>query len=707
MMQGNQQALPVDPVNINSAAIFHSPTPQNLPFWPQVTVSTQAQSFVPMIMAHLIGAIQSNAMKNPIRIFSFNYLSQYGYNNQTFLKLLEDTVSYFDLMMTFTQNGRPPDPNTAATQAAAEYATIMAALLVRSFPSLASYQSPDMIQDMNARIQLHERVQQQIQQVQSNRSTNNQPVQHVQQGGYGQAPGYNPADALRGADGMTPFERVVKGGHNPTFHDLMQPPPGTASAQLFSAGPVATTQEDMGIASGGLSPRTNAPPTVLMTEVDFDQDTPVIKTVELPPAHLEPEVIPLPDPVHVVNLAEPDVFAVNQPVLAAQSGLKPTTLCRLVYDPTVYDPCYQQMPDGSVTMMLSTRSEEMQNWDYKEHELDQSGISDQLPPDNPNAPPVGLTTEGLESVKRTERDLAELHDRQEQERRALAEASKATEEADPDIEITAPVQTLTSTLFTHSHREAGLIASIARLRDSEDQPIPREYFYRVIKPMLFVSSKTTVKINDLLRAPSYDTLFVDLPTLLEGRDKAIWAELNSRLTAGLNHVLNAELGIEGWSITSFAEDYGDLLDALSKSVYSADFIQTIEGTASAVIAKALEYLTDAEQEEYINGLIQLGSDIQDEAANKLIALSEYCSMTELPISSQDLSPFLENGILPTKAVAFHRIVKGLVENGLSMGKGLIPRTFITLMDGPIFEVHTSQLVEDVYVLRPVASIENF
>jgi len=712
-----QAPLPVDPVQINSANVFHSPGPQNLPFVPQVAAPTHVLPYVPTIMAHLVGAIQSNSMKNPIRTFAFNYLSQNRYNNEWFIRLLADTVGYFELALTFVQqNGRPQDPNQLAMQVATEYAVIASALLVSQFPGLTGYQTPEMSRDMQNALNMHQGIQTKIQQMRAQQGINYQQPQNI-----GTPPGWSPEDALRGPDGMTPFERIVKGGQTIEMHPSYgnrETRPGELGQQLFREGggnsSVYSTE-----ASGGLAPRPTGPvrqlqsfdePEVITgTEVSFDDPIPEVKPITMPVAEVSPAVSLQPDPQHIVEVEHPiDSKEMSQGdfgsnyVKAGESDLKLTTENRLVYDPTLYIPYYHALNDGTVNVVLAVRGEEDMGWDYKEHELNAREVGGQARPDAPGTPKLGLTAEGIENLKRTERELAELHEAQQREKEALA-LYPVQVEADPDLKIEPVVQAKTCVLFAHSHREALNLGEISRFSGPDETNVVREFFYRVVKPIVLKDPAGTVEEIQALSGPeaSYDQLFMRLGTHIEGHtDAVVWKELNKRITKLFDRSLNTELGCVDCHMDSFADDYADLMEALGK-LYSQNHLDTVESTAPEYIGQAFKILTDEQTQEYVNGLIQMGSDITDEAADHLVVLSEFCAIAELPIPPGDLEPFLTTNILPTQAKVLHTLIRGLVENAKALNPHEKAKVYLRLLDESMYEVHTSKMVEDVYILRPV------
>jgi hypothetical protein len=368
----------------------------------------------------------------------------------------------------------------------------------------------------------------------------------------------------------------------------------------------------------------------------------------------------------------------------------------------LYAPYYHVLNDGTVSVVLTNRTEEDMGWDYKEHELNASQVGGQARPDSPDTPKMGLTAEGIENLKRTERELAELHVAQQREKAELAKYVEQVK-ANPDVSIDPVVQSKTCVLYAHSHREALNLSQVGRVVSDDDNKVVREFFYRVVKPMVLKAPTTTVEEILELCGPdaSYDQLYVRLGQHMDGHiDLPVWTELNSRITKLFDRSLNTELGCVDCHFTSFAEDYADLLGALSK-IYSQNHIDTIEGTAAEYIKQAFMVLNDEQTQEYVNVLIQMGSDISDEAADRLVVLSEYCAIAELPIQPEELEPFLTTNILPTQAKVLHTLIRGLVENAKALSPNEKPKVFLRLADESLYEVHSSKMVEDVYILRPV------
>lgn len=742
-MLHEQPTTPVSAVKIDSDCMWHSPSANNLPFWPQVPALPNTMQHVPLVMAHLIGAIQSNAMKNPVRTFVFNYLSRNRYNNEDFINLLASTVGYFELLLTYTQGGRATDPNSAAVQAAADYSKIIAAILVQAYPQLRQYQNGEMMHEMNVCLEHHERVQRQVSQMRQQSgahvlapvSGNSMsmgapepalapvgraaPIVHAGETSGGST-GWGSADnALRGPDGLTPYERMT--GQKPAdlsgMHGLSHQEPFTNLGSYVRPEPAIDSPGGSnipGIVSGGLKPR---PVHITKTEVSFDEPEPAIRVVEMPPAELPENPVKLqPDPSTQLDTTylHPDQdtvkgdFGETIEVASPTSTMRPTTNNRLVYDPTKYTACYQKLSDGTVSLVLADKDGDM-SWNYQEHELDLGAVQDQIAPDNPNAPKVGLTAEGLASLKRTEEELEALRKEAAEARAKEQPPAEETEAADLKVGETGII-TNQSIFVAHSHREAAMIAGLAILKLDRIEKSVNEYFYRVVKPMCPENTNGVLKdLEMMLEEPiGYERAFVVINERIdEGKDVPFWKEIDRRITDCFMNELHAALSLSNeWGITSFAEDYADLMGALSER-FSPDFMDTIEASAKCVLIRAMDLLTEEQHLDYVNGLIHWGGNISDELANKMLVLSEFCCAVEIPVKSDDIKPFLETGILPEEAISFHKLLSSVVTNAYSIAADECPRIFLRLADQALFEVHVSRMVDNVYVLRPVQLVTQY
>jgi hypothetical protein len=732
-MYPSQSPLPVDPLTVNGQGMWHSPSANNLPFMPTVSSSPNAQQWVPTIAGHLIGAVQANAMKNAVRIFTFNMLSANRYNNDLFIRTLTDAVWYFDLAMSYTQNGRPADPNQVANAVATEYAKIAAALLVQQYPAMQQYLNAELQNDLNKALDTHRNVQHQVEQrrVMANHhvvapvqgswpNQQNQPAQPYQgqtagpvhMHGNGTSAHAWPLGGIeRGADGLTPFERQTGAKPKSEQMDIHQ----LAHSQTFdNLGSYAQTSSGDayggGIVTGGLKPRPLVKDTITMTEISLDEPVPQIKVVEIPPAqlpenpiHLQPDPGPVLDTTYVYKADDGSTRGDFGEVIefAALSQLTLTSKVRPVYDPSRYVACYRKLTDGSVSIVLADRNEDM-SWNYNEHELNPGQVAGQVPPKSPDAPAVGVTAEGMENLKRLNEELEEQRV-QEAQRRAEAQANPPPEEGSPDLDLGQYGVTSDRTVFfCHDHKDAQHIAGLNILsRGGSDKSI-NEYFYRTAKAFSMENATKVLQAHLELTGSdlNYEKAYVNLGQLMDGdHDKELWTEINRRLTRLLLNTMHADLSMpEGWSIDSFVEDYADLEQLLSQH-FSPDFMELFESTAKKIVPQAALALSDAQQTSYLTGLVELGGDISDEVASNLMVLSEYWCGVDMPIKEKDLEPFLTTGVMAEEAVVFHKLLKNIFENAQTVSAGESPRILLSMRDNAIYEVHKSLMVDDVYVLR--------
>jgi hypothetical protein len=317
-----------------------------------------------------------------------------------------------------------------------------------------------------------------------------------------------------------------------------------------------------------------------------------------------------------------------------------------------------------------------------------------------------LVAEQKKLTRGTEEELAALREQ------AAAAAPVVVEEGEPshDIDLTeAGIITNQTIFFAHTHREATMMAGMAILRMDRIVSAVNEYFYRVVKPYQPEdANRILMVLDDILVEPlSYDNAFTILGNAVKeareegGKDLEFWMEIDRRLTDTFMTELYAALSLpEGWAITSFIDDYKDLMDALSQQD-SPDYLDIIGETAKTVLIRAMDLLTEPQQTDYINGLLDWGATIPANVIKRLLTHSEFCCTVEIPVTSEDLKPFLETGILPAEAVAFHRLLSNIVSNANAVQEDESPRVFLRLADQALFEVHSSKMVQDVYVLRPV------
>ena len=169
--------LPVSCTNVDTANMVNS-APGTAPFNVPVDVSPEVQQFAGFALGLFINELQSNAYRNPLRTFTFNFLSRNGWRNDDFIQAYTSLVEYAELLVF----GRGLNPQQAIPDAARELSTILTSIYAIKFPELSASLNPvqqQEIQALNNRFkEISENVAKYMQHKQSSTGWNNQQPQN-------------------------------------------------------------------------------------------------------------------------------------------------------------------------------------------------------------------------------------------------------------------------------------------------------------------------------------------------------------------------------------------------------------------------------------------------------------------------------------------------------------------------------------------------
>lgn len=177
-----------------------------------------------------------------------------------------------------------------------------------------------------------------------------------------------------------------------------------------------------------------------------------------------------------------------------------------------------------------------------------------------------------------------------------------------------------------------------RLKNPKDVEKGFEVYHdRVVLSPTLVNDRA--KLLELVNSTTFVELHGRLEKLLPTDQVRI--AVNQRITQGVNRFMTEEMGLEGWSITSFDEDIGDLLKFL-KEDFGDRAVKALTDYEGALLGT---FLTLADE----NKLDAVAEMFDLEEGEKLLVWSERCSTTYLPVSFDELSLPVGNGMLVTQA----------------------------------------------------------
>lgn len=197
----------------------------------------------------------------------------------------------------------------------------------------------------------------------------------------------------------------------------------------------------------------------------------------------------------------------------------------------------------------------------------------------------------------------------------------------------------------------------------------------------------------LANAENFRTLYSLL--LDEVEDSELAVEVNRRMKDSVNEALSRNMGLDGWSIDNFREDFPDLLSALEQD-FGQNVVDILQGYAPEIIARALGHYT-AKEMDAIRTVVGL-----DEGMSALV-WRERSSITRLPVSDADLSVPKDTGVLvsPTVAPEVHQTLTSVFERTLDMPWTYHGR-YLATNDGVVYALIKGYLNDQAIMLYKAA-----
>lgn len=737
--------LPVSASEPNAAMYIHG-LPQNLPFQapPPIQCSPQMQEFLAPITGLFLKAVQDGAARTAPRTFLFNLYSQNGYQNDVFLEGLKFAVDYAELLMAV----RRVAPEQAVVQATTEAATIMACSMVPRFPQLESMLPQGGAQSVEQWLQHFRGIATELDRFHhSNRgggggNWGNQPVQ--QQGGpFGpqwgggqpqqqwgpqppQQPGWGGGPQQQGGwGGGTPARPMgnwapghgrgilASKSHSGGGQDMFQQGGGGGHAPQQGSG-----NSRLG---GSLSPRSRAvvedlddyaPPNPRRPRRTApQQEAPVQKaSTGFPIWDGENENV-LRDGGSVAK--EPDMATVSAEqrrwdyhetkssilIPAHKSPWKRDFTIempyRIAFDPEEHMKFHKRdKATGQVQETLISYKEAEGTMDYLKHEMD-SSLRQKTRLDGHDEKVIP----NWEMVS----DMKRLPDLNEEGEEIKVEGQDVDPTKDPVV--------LPEVLYSHSLEQAKFqheLALIERGVDYRGDELPYEFYYHHITPYMSAASngKNVQEILSILcLSDSVDAFVTQFGGLHGDIPSDCWHMIHDRATAKVNEALSINIQLEGWEITSIVDDWKDLYDALCEEfgeeqglgLYNTLSIKLHED----LLASACKVLTGDDLQDYMLSLPDNLIEAHPELDERLVALSEVCSVTHVPWNGDDISLVIDNAggiVLESKMPALFKAVKGIVKRTEKTGMKF-RRRFIMTNDNQKLEIHRGYLGQDYFLLK--------
>lgn len=731
----------------------YSQAPGQLPYQPAVVlrsnVSPQFHQFIPIINGYAQLEVLNSAQRTPLRGIYAQQVSQNNWQNPMY-QMLVNAVGQLGEMLHRTRNVQPEQ----AIQAAAGeiVACLVAVFAVENSQQLGQYlQSQEARQQVNALVTKFQQYDREITAFFNGGMA--APVQTPQQI-YGQAAygggGYQNA----GYTGVS-----MPSGPNPLLAGTTK----HAAAQVFpdaSVGvPTATSTMGLGSLTMGMkSGDANAgspaglkelfhmdslgtqhhetPPDVKplnipamnhaanlapanaafkLQEIGLPDAAPSLPEVPAEPVNVQPlpltEVADSPVDTGWVTLDDtldwPKVRDRNRPfdamLLEDGTEIRPYFLAGdwkvkfdaehpflRAYDPITHVRMLRKDREGKITEELVTRKEEM---NYEDHELnsadraayDKARRRDELRPVDMSV--ISKLQPVPESPLSTQ----------------LLPVEGEAVNPEEVVEV-KPVVGLDKAIIvkemTDSHNK--LRVELSKNGVERDSNAAFEYYVDVVNARLVTQDDLAV-IELMLECESLEGV-VDLQSRI-GEDK-LANVLDDRLTAAVNDALHKNLGFTQWTISSFGEDYLNLITELNAEGYEV-VAERLQNYAEEIATRALQFSTQDEVMTFGKNALGITDDDLKGTDLKVLCLTERNSVTVLPWTMSQLRVHLEPGIaslVPESTLPkLHEMLTAILTRTVDVPKLYNHRYLLTRNDevlggSELLEIYRGYYVDDAILL---------
>lgn len=726
-----QTTLPVSPTQPNQQMYIQG-LPQQIPFQIPLQLPTaQQQQLLAPVAGLFLAEVQNNADKNGMRTFTFNYLSQGGYQNQEFLEAVKGAVEYADMLI----GSKQYDPQQAVSQAATEMASIVSSLYAKKFPELLRYapQGADRdadrwigrMSDIRAEIDRWTRAQTQPQQQQWGGQPQQQPwgaqpqgwQQQPQQQPWGGQPQQQPWGQQQPQQpwGAQQSPMGPRGPHQSSFVNRPNPAQMGVSNQtggMFQTPATPTPQSPIqaGVRGSSLGRRKHQVVAESMDEQGYHDHRNEPVAPQQPawkPTEPEPEPMFAEDPFEEAQPERSHDRLVKDNMTAMPAHLSGLTATysikrpyRMAYDPKTHVKFHvQDHLTGDVKEMVEEATPEM---DYLTHETDPK-IRHNLPKRDDGkviaADHLFASSEHVTmplDIKDVSEDiLADIAD---------------------DKKMMVMPEIYTATSESAAYCLARLDTQAQGLLEQWDRRPVQFSYYQVYPLMNTVVGKEedadldlSEVLNVTLKLETVEDYLQQLHRLHKNPlfPKDVLSMLNHHSTIAVNEALQYGLGLD-WHLDSFMQNwtgdeseaslYDDFIEEFGEEQGAALYDVMLEKSSKTIIGGGLSVMTGDVLESCYGDRGALVGFKEDR--NKLVVLGQFCTRTCVQWESNEVSLVLEDGgavLLESKLPQLHGAVKAMITQARKSYSGFQRMGLITA-DAVTVNIHEGLMGKDYFIL---------
>lgn len=690
-MWNNQGGLPFSIQGIDQSYWISGGLPYNPPqqVVPQVQLRPLVQQAAVVAAGYLILELQNSAQKNPLRVFLYNQASQNGYVNQKFGQMYVGVLEYAEYLHV-ASNGRL-GLEQAIQQASQEICAIMTAVAVQEFPALqqacgldqqAFHEIQRLLQHYGQITAALDRyfaqgMQQPQQGYQNFRGQPQQPMTN-QYSPQRHQPQPQQQYNLNTGGGMWGGQAQQAGRR----WDDQAPPTSKDQGSLKPRQPRKNVQEEF--TSG--QPTTSAQP----QGGTFD---PPSNSFPDPFAHIQGQA-----PQQPAAPAAPEAPVADELRPAKTSGWTPTFKAgkiNLLFNPTTHVLMHKRSSDGTVIEVLARKTPDV---NYEQHELD------------PRFKPKRENNDDEEGKVVPHWDMvANMTDL----------PADTTESGDGDGErevkdLPTP-KVVKDIAIVHSAHEGKLKAQLQLLSQDvlfKDLDV-YEYTYNQVTPFLLPDNLIGT-FKSMETVGNLQVLGQHFRQLADRLPAEVFTFINERMTRAVNEALACNMQLEGFGLSSFADDIDELLEAITEEDgYGPDLSNALNTRGAQLFRESCRVLWGDPYGDYMrDALVDVYGDGEEGVAltkkvfsgddkPHFLVFSEVTQVTHLPWNSNSMDlnyTGAAGAVLESQLPELYKAIKAIfVRSRKHDGVAVRHRTLVTT-DGVTIHLHEGWLGTDFYLV---------
>lgn len=294
------------------------------------------------------------------------------------------------------------------------------------------------------------------------------------------------------------------------------------------------------------------------------------------------------------------------------------------YDPATSVLFHLKFPNGKVSAAAITRDEYM---NYYEHELDPKLRATVKADEDAKGPAAVPTWKLIETLQANPSS-------------PLATSGPINDDDTVSAEHIVTVGLPESYQVTTSLQD-GVKRACLRLKVDKPELMKKPFeIYLDRAELTTVLNPDFDRVTEIANAESFQSLHALL--MAHDLNNELADEIDRRVVAAINFALQKHMGLKRWSITSFREDFADLLSALDED-YGKGVSKTLCDNAIETISRFLAFFKP-EELEAVRSVLGLDEGTQ------LLVWRERSSVTRMPITSTEAKIPNDTGVLLSREI---------------------------------------------------------